>query len=62
VQAETRDATGQMLVPVQAGQNVVKIDLQRTWDRKVGSGTSAAATVIVLLLIGVTVSRRETVV
>jgi len=36
VEASTRDLTGQMLIPVQAGENRVQITFTRTWDRTVG--------------------------
>jgi len=36
VEASTRDLTGQMLIPVQAGENRVQITFERTWDRTVG--------------------------
>jgi len=45
--AATREVTGQMLVPVQAGMNRVRIDFVRTWDRKVGVWIS----VLTLLLL-----------
>jgi len=44
VEASTRDVTGQMLIPVQAGENGVQITFTRTWDRILGgmiSGVTA---------------------
>lgn len=38
----TRDVTGQMLIPVQAGENGVQITLARTWDRTLGGMISGA--------------------
>jgi len=46
ISAETREVTGQMLIPVQAGENRVRITFARTWDRTVGgvvSGVTAIA-------------------
>jgi hypothetical protein len=36
VAAATRDVTGQMMIPVQAGENRVQITFTRTWDRTAG--------------------------
>jgi hypothetical protein len=36
VTTETREVTGQMIVPVTAGENEVEITFVRTWDRAVG--------------------------
>jgi hypothetical protein len=36
VATSTRDITGQMLIPVQAGENRVQINFTRTWDRTLG--------------------------
>ncbi|MGA7219534.1 MAG: 6-pyruvoyl-tetrahydropterin synthase-related protein [Candidatus Sulfotelmatobacter sp.] len=49
VRAGTREGTGQMLVPVQAGANRVRMTFIRTWDRVVGAWISAISLVIVLL-------------
>ena len=51
VQGGTREATGQMLVPVEAGENRVQITFIRTWDRTAGGWISALATVLVLVLL-----------
>ena len=48
VQAGTREGTGQVLVPVEAGANRVEITFVRTWDRTVGAWTSGLALVLVL--------------
>ena len=37
----TRDVTGQMLIPVQAGKNRIRITFTRTWDRTLGGIISA---------------------
>jgi hypothetical protein len=44
VATATRDVTGQMLIPVQAGENRVKIKFTRTWDRIVGGIISIVTT------------------
>jgi hypothetical protein len=49
VQAGTRDDTGQMLVPVEAGANRVQITFIRTWDRTAGEWISLVALVLVLV-------------
>jgi hypothetical protein len=37
VATSTRDVTGQMLIPVQAGESLVTIKFRRTWDRILGA-------------------------
>ncbi|MGB8986616.1 MAG: hypothetical protein WCC37_08450, partial [Candidatus Sulfotelmatobacter sp.] len=49
VQAATREGTGQMLIPVDAGVNRVQIVFVRTWDRTLGAWISMAAVVFVLV-------------
>ncbi len=49
VRTGTRENTGQMLVPVEAGSNRVEISFVRTWDRKAGAWISAV-TIFLLLL------------
>ena len=49
VQAGTREGTGQMLVPVEAGANRVQITFIRTWDRTAGAWISGLT---VLLSVG----------
>jgi len=49
VQAGTREGTGQMLVPVEAGANRVQITFVRTWDRTAGGWISIVAIVFVLV-------------
>ncbi len=46
-QAGTREGTGQMLVPVEAGANRVQISFVRTWDRTVGGWISLLAVIFV---------------
>jgi hypothetical protein len=49
VQARTREGTGQMLVPVEAGANRVRITFVRTWDRRAGGWISAFALALALV-------------
>jgi hypothetical protein len=51
VQAETREGTGQMLVPVEAGANRVEITFIRTWDRTAGAWISVTALALTLVLL-----------
>jgi hypothetical protein len=51
VRVGAREATGQMMVPVEAGANRVQITLTRTWDRRVGAWISVLATVFALMLL-----------
>jgi hypothetical protein len=48
VQAGTREDTGQMLVPVEAGANRVQITFVRTWDRTAGAWISVLALALTL--------------
>ena len=41
VTTATRAVTGQMLIPLQAGHNLLRITFSRTWDRTVGAIISA---------------------
>jgi hypothetical protein len=56
VTTATRDITGQMLIPVQAGENRVQIAFTRTRDRTVGGIISGAT---VLFLGGLVMLRRR---
>jgi len=47
VKTQTDDTTGQMIVPVQAGQNEVSVHFGRTWDRSVGGWLSIIAILVV---------------
>ncbi len=49
VPAGTREGTGQMLVPVNAGANRVLITFNRTWDRTAGAWISAFTVLVTLL-------------
>jgi hypothetical protein len=47
VETETRDDTGQMIIPVQAGENRVRITFVRTWDRTLGAIASGVTALFV---------------
>ncbi len=49
VQAATREDTGQMLIPAQAGENRGEISFRRTWDRILGGWISLLTLLIILL-------------
>jgi len=51
VQTGMREGSGQMLVPVDTGENRVQITFIRTWDRGMGAGISAAAMLLTLILL-----------
>jgi len=46
--AETQELTGQMIIPVDAGQNRVQIRFVRTWDRTLAGVISGVALLLVL--------------
>lgn len=43
MQTETEEATGQMIVPLNTGANLIHIVFMRTWDRTLGGGISLVA-------------------
>ncbi|MGB8732219.1 MAG: hypothetical protein WCC99_13305, partial [Candidatus Sulfotelmatobacter sp.] len=49
VQGHSREGTGQMLIPVEAGENRVQIIFIRTWDRTVGAWISLLAIILTIL-------------
>jgi hypothetical protein len=49
VQAGSREGTGQMLVPVEAGANRVQIVFARTWDRSVGGWISLITLILIVV-------------
>ena len=49
VETETQDDTGQMLIPVAAGESRVRLTFIRTWDRTLGGVVSLASAAILLL-------------
>ncbi|HZQ67417.1 MAG TPA: 6-pyruvoyl-tetrahydropterin synthase-related protein [Terriglobales bacterium] len=48
--AETREDTGQMIIPLQPGQNIIQITFTRTWDRTAGGIVSLAALALTFFL------------
>ncbi|MBZ5720020.1 MAG: RdgB/HAM1 family non-canonical purine NTP pyrophosphatase [Acidobacteriia bacterium] len=56
VTAGSQDVTGQMLIPVEAGENLIQVNFSRTWDRTVGGMVSG---VTAFLLLGFTMFRRR---
>ncbi len=51
VQASSREGTGQMLIPVEAGENRVQVIFVRTWDRTVGAWISLLAVILAIWLL-----------
>jgi len=49
VETGSREGTGQMLVPVDAGINRVQVSFVRTWDRKVGAWISVLALMLMIV-------------
>jgi hypothetical protein len=49
VETETQDDTGQMLIPIAAGESTVKIGFIRSWDRTVGGIVSLVSAAMLLL-------------
>ena len=56
VSTETQEVTGQMIIPVDAGENRVEIRFVRTWDRTLGGVISG---ITVLLVLAAAVSSRK---
>jgi hypothetical protein len=56
VPTETQEVTGQMIVPVYAGENRLEIRFVRTWDRTLGGEISGAT---VLFILAAVVSSRK---
>ncbi|HUJ93840.1 MAG TPA: 6-pyruvoyl-tetrahydropterin synthase-related protein [Terriglobales bacterium] len=48
VSAQSKELTGQMLIPIEAGENLVRVTFIRTWDRTLGGAISLIAVVFVL--------------
>jgi len=57
VSAESDPTTGQMMVPVSAGENQIRISFTRTWDRTAG-GIISLVFILALLVARVRFSRR----
>jgi hypothetical protein len=58
VETDNQDNTGQMLIPVDAGENRVRVSLIRTHDQVLGDGISAATVVCMLGWLGSSRGRR----
>jgi len=56
--AEKREDTGQMVIPIQPGKNLVLVIFTRTWDRFLGAIISAAAAIAVFLLVALVTPTR----
>jgi 6-pyruvoyl-tetrahydropterin synthase related domain len=50
VKAESQETTGQMVIPVPAGENRVSVTFVRTWDRKLGGIVSLLALALTIAL------------
>jgi hypothetical protein len=51
IHAETKDVTGQMLIPLPTGESEVRITFVRTWDRLTGGLVSLLTAVLIGLLL-----------
>jgi hypothetical protein len=49
VETQTTDVTGQMLIPVEAGRNEVRIHFGRTLDRTIGDAVSMISLILLLI-------------
>jgi 6-pyruvoyl-tetrahydropterin synthase related domain len=58
VAAESRDVTGQIMIPVQAGENRVQVKFVRTWDRTAG-GLLSVTTALILGLLSMFTKREN---
>jgi len=56
VESKTLEVTGQMIIPIEAGENRVHVSFARTWDRTVGSVISCVT--ILALVSGLVVRTR----
>jgi non-canonical purine NTP pyrophosphatase (RdgB/HAM1 family) len=50
VATQTREITGQLVIPLEAGENSVRVMFARTGDRLLGAATSVATLLLVLLV------------
>lgn len=50
ITAESQETTGQMIIPVAAGENRVRVVFVRTWDRRLGGIVSLIALTVILAL------------
>lgn len=51
VATETREVTGQMMIPVGTGENRVLVTFTRTWDRTIGIMVSAFTAIVLIALL-----------
>jgi hypothetical protein len=54
---ETEEITGQMIIPVDAGENRVEIRFVRTWDRTLGGVISGITLLLTLAVAGLSRKR-----
>jgi non-canonical purine NTP pyrophosphatase (RdgB/HAM1 family) len=54
---QTHEVTGQMMIPLKSGKNLVSVQFIRTWDRTVGGSVSLVAVLLVVTLL--VVARRR---
>jgi len=59
VAAETRETTGQMVIPVEAGRNRVRVTFIRTGDRTVGGWISGTTLLLTIGLFAMQHKRRD---
>ena len=57
-ETDNQDDTGQMLIPVNAGENQVRVSLIRTHDQMLGDGVSAGTVLFMLFLLRFSRKRR----
>jgi 6-pyruvoyl-tetrahydropterin synthase related domain len=50
IRAETRDVTGQMVIPIETGVNSVRVTFTRTWDRTIGAVLSSLTLVLLIAI------------
>jgi hypothetical protein len=50
IRAESEETTGQMIIPVAAGENRVQVTFVRTWDRRLGGMVSLIALMLIFVL------------
>lgn len=59
IAAETHEVTGQMMIPLKSGKNLVSVQLVRTWDRTVGGIVTLGTVLLVVALLVVTRRRMR---
>jgi hypothetical protein len=59
VASETHEVTGQLMIPVEAGQSQVRLTVIRTWDRTAGGVISAVTLFLVLICVSRTRSQSS---